>query len=291
MSQAPERHPVDHPPADQRRTRWWFELLLVAVFYFVYSVVRSLFGSSLVKDAQIPVEAFLNAIRIIRIERALGLFHEETIQDWVLPHRGVVLAFNTYYGVAHFVVTGAVFVALYLLRPTVFRLWRTCLAATTALAIIGFALFPLMPPRLLDQSCPPVEFGGACIMHELRNYNDARHFGFVDTIDVVGGPWAFDEGPGLHLSNQYAAMPSLHVAWALWCTLALYPVVRRRWLRVGLVAHPIITMVCIIVTGNHFWLDGVGGVGVLGAGYWVATKIHQRLDRTRFIGHTESARL
>ena len=194
-------------PTQQRRTSWRKEALIVAAFYGAYSLVRNLFGSALVSGTQIPIEAFINAMRVIRVERALGLYHEETIQDWFLPHAGIIKFFNVYYGTAHFFVTLGVFIALFILRPGVFVLWRNCLAAMTALAIIGFALFPLMPPRLLDAPCPSAGFGAACIEHELRNYNGAENFGYSDTIKEFGGPWAFDRGPGKTLSNQYAAMP------------------------------------------------------------------------------------
>ncbi|NDH92861.1 MAG: hypothetical protein EBY79_07205, partial [Actinobacteria bacterium] len=122
------------------RTIWWKEALIVTVFYGIYTLVRNLFGSALVSGSQVPVEAFVNAMRIIRLERALGLYHEETIQDWVLPYINVIKFFNVWYGTAHFFVTLGVFIALFIFRPEVFGLWRNCLAAMTALAIVGFAL-------------------------------------------------------------------------------------------------------------------------------------------------------
>ncbi|MGA1352953.1 MAG: phosphatase PAP2 family protein [Ilumatobacteraceae bacterium] len=234
------------------RTIWWKEALIVTVFYGIYTLVRNLFGSALVSGSQVPVEAFVNAMRIIRLERALGLYHEETIQDWVLPYINVIKFFNVWYGTAHFFVTLGVFIALFIFRHEVFGLWRNCLAAMTALAIVGFALFPLMPPRLLDAPCPPVGYGAACIEHELRNYNGAENFGYVDTIKEFGGPWAFDRGPGKTLSNQYAAMPSLHVGWSTWCVFAMFPLARRRWVRVTLLIYPLITLACIMITANHF---------------------------------------
>ena len=261
------------------RRLWWKEALIVTVFYGIYTLVRNLFGSALVSGSQIPVEAFLNAMRVIRIERALGLYHEETIQDWFMPHVGVVKFFNVYYGTAHFFVTLGVFVALFVLRPGVFPLWRNCLAAMTALAIAGFAFFPLMPPRLLDTACPPEGYGAACIQHELRNYNDAENFGFVDTIKEFGGPWAFDRGPGASLSNQYAAMPSLHIGWATWCVFALFPLARRRLVRIALLGYPLLTLACIVITGNHFWIDGVGGILVFVVGYWIGARIHNWNER------------
>ena len=261
-------------PTQQRRTSWRKEALIVAAFYGAYSLVRNLLGSALGSGTQIPIEAFINAMRVIRVERALGLYHEETIQDWFLPHAGIIKFFNVYYGTAHFFVTLGVFIALFILRPAVFVLWRNCLAAMTALAIIGFALFPLMPPRLLDAPCPSAGFGAACIEHELRNYNGAENFGYSDTIKEFGGPWAFDRGPGKTLSNQYAAMPSLHIGWSVWCVFALFPLARRRWMRVVLVAYPLITLACIVITGNHFWIDGLGGIVVFAAGYWIGARIH-----------------
>ena len=266
-------------PTQQRRTSWRKEALIVAAFYGAYSLVRNLFGSALVSGTQIPIEAFINAMRVIRVERALGLYHEETIQDWFLPHAGIIKFFNVYYGTAHFFVTLGVFIALFILRPAVFVLWRNCLAAMTALAIIGFALFPLMPPRLLDAPCPSAGFGAACIEHELRNYNGAENFGYSDTIKEFGGPWVFDRGPGKTLSNQYAAMPSLHIGWATWCVFALFPLARRRWMRALLVVYPLITLACIVITGNHFWIDGLGGIVVFAAGYRIGARIHHWNDR------------
>jgi hypothetical protein len=260
--------------ARQHRTLWWKEALIVVVFYGIYTLVRNLFGSALVSGSQIPVEAFLNAMRVIRIERAIGLFHEETVQEWFLAYPLVIEFFNVYYGTAHFFVTLAVFITLFVIRADVFALWRNSLAAMTALAIIGFALFPLMPPRLLDASCPPKSYGASCIQHELRNLNKARSFGFVDTIKEYGGPWAFDRGPGASISNQYAAMPSLHIGWATWSVFAMLAVTRRRLLRLLLPLYPLLTLVCIVVTGNHFWIDGVGGIIVFAVGHRLGARLH-----------------
>lgn len=265
------------------RTTWWKEALIIGTFYSAYTLIRNQFGSALVHGVEVPVHAFTNAMRIIRLERLIGLYHEESIQDFFLPHLWLIKLMNAYYGTTHFFVTLAVFIVLYKRRPDVFPQWRNTLAAMTGLAIIGFILFPLMPPRLLDAPCPPIDYGGACIESPLRNYNGATNFGFVDTISVYGGPWAFDEGPGATLSNQYAAMPSLHVGWATWCAFALWPLARKRWTRAALLIYPAITLFCIIVTANHFWLDGVGGIVVFAIGFAIGTSLHywnhRRLDR------------
>ena len=192
----------------------------MTAFYLVYSSTRNLFGSNRIAADGIPDHAFNNAERIITWEHAIGTYHEESIQDWFLPHRTFLQFWNTYYGVAHFVVTLGVFIVLFVRRPQVFPQHRNTLAVTTALAIVGFALFPLMPPRLLDEPCPvqapsgEVAFGGACIPSDLRGEDG---FGFVDTLAEYGGPWSFDSDAMASISNQYAAMPSLHIGWSAWC--------------------------------------------------------------------------
>jgi membrane-associated phospholipid phosphatase len=113
------------------------------------------------------------------------------------------------------------------------------------LGLVGFWLYPLMPPRLLPES-----------------------YGFVDTrleFLAIGRP-ANDPAA----ENLYAAMPSLHLAWATWVTLSLWPLARRTWLRVLLVAYPVAQLFCTVVTANHYFLDAVGGWGVLALA-WVLT--------------------
>lgn len=275
-------------PATTRyhRTIWWKEALIIGTFYSLYTLLRNQFGSQFVNGVDVPVHAFTNAMRVIRLERLIGLYHEESIQDIFLPHLWLMKTMNTYYGTAHFFVTMTVFIVLFRKRPDVFPQWRNTLAAMTALAIIGFALFPLMPPRLLDAPCPTIgskDFGGACIESPLRNYNGATSFGFVDTVSTLGGPWAFNKGPAATLSNQYAAMPSLHIGWSTWCAFAMWPLARKKWMRAALLIYPAVTLFCIIVTGNHFWLDGVGGIVVFVIGFVVGTRAHiynrRRLDR------------
>jgi len=262
------------PDDFEHRMVWWKEAIIITIFYSVYTAIRNQFGSTLVEGVSVPNHAFTNAIRVIRFERWIGLFHEETIQEWFLPHIWFIKTMNVYYGTAHFFVTLGVFIALYKFRPSVFGQWRNTLAVMTALAIIGFSLFPLMPPRLLDAPCPADGFGAKCIVSELRTRNGAENFGFVDTIKEFGGPWAFDSGPGSKITNQYAAMPSLHIGWSTWCAFGLWPIARKLWMRLALLIYPSVTMLCIIVTGNHFWIDGVGGLLVFAVAYFIGTEIH-----------------
>ena len=268
----------------QHITKWWKEVVLILSIYGVYTATRNMFGSAYVNGSDIPLHAFNNAMKIIRLERVIGLFHEESVQQWFLPYRVLIQFLNTYYGTAHFAVTIGVFIVLYRRRKDVFPLFRNALVFTTVLALIGFALFPLMPPRLLDAPCPSngVGHGGQCIPADLRTYNDANNFGFSDTLKEFGGPWSFDSGGAAKLSNQYAAMPSLHIGWASWCAFGIWPLARRRWLRIAVLLYPALTLLCIVVTGNHYWIDGVGGLVVLGLGFALGARLHywnqRRLD-------------
>lgn len=246
----------------ERRLFWWKEAVVIALFYAIYSLARNQFGSARLGPGDEPVHAFHNAMRVIRIERAVGLYHEETVQEWFLPYRGFIQFWNTFYGTAHFFVTIGAFVWLFRRKPIEFPQWRNTLAVTTALAIIGFSLFPLMPPRLLDDTG---RWGGARVA-EAEGYED--DFGFVDTLADYGGPWSFDSGTMQSISNQYAAMPSLHIAWSSWCAIVMWRLTRRRWARVLLALYPAATLFCIVVTGNHFWIDGVGGLLALAVGAW-----------------------
>jgi membrane-associated phospholipid phosphatase len=88
------------------------------------------------------------------------------------------------------------------------------------------------------------------------------------------------------VSNQYAAMPSLHVGWALWCALALVPNVRRRSVKVLAALYPVVTVFTVVVTGNHFWLDAVGGIVVVAAGFALAWVIRAVMLKRRMDGDT-----
>ena len=222
------------------RLFWWKEMLLCAVFYGVYSLTRNAQGS-----ARVGAEnAFTNAKRLITAERWMGIFHEETIQEAFLPFRRFVQFLNVYYGLFHFVITLAGLVWCYKVMPHRYPRLRNTLLITTTLALVGFVLFPLMPPRLLP-----------------------ARFGFVDTLKTYGGLWSFESGPIAKASNQYAAMPSLHFAWAAWCTVVLWPWAATWQRKVLLLIYPLCTMFAIVVTGNHYFLDAAGGLLVLLFGY------------------------
>jgi hypothetical protein len=233
-----------------RRPRWWREVLYIAAFYGVYTLIRN---RGVATDS--VLRAFGNAKDIIAVEEWLGLYFEEGLQDVFLPAEWFISIWNIFYGTAHFVVSAFALIWCFRQMPDRYPRWRNTLAFTTALALFGYALYPLMPPRLLPLT-----------------------YGFVDTLAEIGGFWSFESSAVKSVSNQYAAMPSLHFGWSLWSALVLWPIAVRRglWARVLLIAYPSATLFAIIVTANHFWLDAAGGALVLAAGYGAARLVETR---------------
>ncbi|HLT69906.1 MAG TPA: phosphatase PAP2 family protein [Acidimicrobiales bacterium] len=259
--------------------RWWREVLYVVLVYLAYSAVRNQFGSG--GGSIDPDPAFHHGEAVIQLQRNIGLYFEHRLQRWYLdlPANGLIRLWNVYYGVLHFVVTAFALVWMYRRAPARYRLWRNTLAITTLLALVGFASFSLMPPRLLDD---PGIYGGCQVYAdatpdelaargvEAAGDPPCDEFGFVDTIAVYGGWASFGSDEMAAVSNQYAAMPSMHIGWSMWCSLVLVPMVWRRWLRGLAVAYPALTLFCIVVTANHYWIDGLAGLACLGLGYLVA---------------------
>jgi hypothetical protein len=143
---------------------------------------------------------------------------------------------NVYYGTLHFAITAALLLWVYLRRHEHYRQYRNLLGTTTVLALIGYFAFPLAPPRMYP-----------C------------HACFVDTLDTVGGFWSYHSSAAKAIANPFAAMPSLHFGWALWCGTLLWSFARHRVVRGLSVIYPLLTLLAIVVTANHFWLDAVGG--------------------------------
>lgn len=276
-----DRSDATHPTDPAPRLRWWYEIAFVVVFYLIYTAVRNTFGSyGSAANGEINPLAVKHALGhandIIHIERSMGLFVEPHLQRWYLglPHHGFIRAWNIYYGTFHFIVPIVALVWLFRRDPVNYPKWRNTLAATTGLALIGFAGYSLMPPRLLDfagpyGACNPA-YGLACEPH-----------GFVDTLARYGGLWSFGSGAMADISNQYAAMPSLHIAWSTWCAIVLVPRVRRRWVKALCVLYPIATLWCILVTANHYWLDAIGGLVTLAVGLAVGFGIDRVARRVR----------
>jgi hypothetical protein len=132
-----------------------------------------------------------------------------------------------------------------------------------------------MPPRLLDDpgtygGCPVYAGAEAAERADQAGDPPCDKYGYVDTVAEYGGWASFGSDEMKAVSNQYAAMPSMHIGWSTWCAFVLAPIVRRRWLKALVIAYPIFTLFDIMVTANHYWIDGLGGLACLGVGYLLA---------------------
>lgn len=219
-----------------RRPRLYREILLIALCYSAYSLVRNIVPTTHTKALALGHE-------ILRLEHALHLDVELSINRLFADDRWLGVSANYYYATLHFVLTIGVLVWLYVRHPDRYVFYRRLILATTVLALIGFWLFPLAPPRMLP--------------------------GFVDTVLTyhTGGLYESGASPIASVSNQYAAMPSLHTGWSLWCAIAVIDLTRPRWVKVVAACYPIATVIVILGTANHYMLDAIGGIVTLGCGY------------------------
>lgn len=233
--------------------RWWrsrlggsllLEILICAILLAVYK------GARLVAEGDVS-EALQNARKVVDIERALGVFNEENAQRLALNSVGLIRFLNSYYLYAHFVVTIAFLVWLYVRYPLGYLSARRVLVVVTFLGLIGHALYPLAPPRMLD--------------------------GFVDTASRFGPSSYGDGGVYGGLANQFAAMPSLHFAWAVIVAWGMWRFSKSHWRFLG-VFHPIFTLAAIVLTANHYWIDAFIGLLLVPIGI-VADRVLPRWHR------------
>ncbi len=213
------------------RSHWLRELAIVVVFYYSYELVRRF-----VHLGNVRPRAFRNQLYLMDLERTLHIYTESTVQKAFLGATWFIKILNVYYGTLHFIITGGLLMWVYLRRHEHYRQYRNLLGMTTALALVGYVIFPLAPPRLYP-----------C------------HDCFVDTLDTIGGLWSYHSSAAKAIANPFAAMPSLHFGWALWCGTLLWSFARHRAVRALSVIYPILTLLAIVVTANHYWLDAVGG--------------------------------
>ncbi|ROP46704.1 phosphatase PAP2 family protein [Streptomyces sp. PanSC9] len=207
------------------------EFLLVAGLFLVYKLGRQLATGH-------TGEAFRNARDVWELERSAHLPDETSVQSALLHGDGLVHLANTYYATVHFPATLAFLVWLYLRRPAHYIWARRILGAVTAAALVLPFTFPLAPPRMLTGT------------------------GLVDTARIYG-PSVYGPPSSDHLSNQFAAMPSLHFGWALMVAVGLIAATRSRWRWLWLL-HPLLTLLVIVGTANHYWLDAIAATAMLG---------------------------
>jgi hypothetical protein len=213
------------------------QILLFCGAYWAYRLVRGLTDTH-------AAAAFDNARDLIAIERSLGLFFEPDLHGWVLRHEWLADLSSWLYLNSHFTVTTVTLAYIYLRRNTAYYWIRNMFMAAMGLALIGYAVYPTAPPRFL----PELGFG-----------------------DPVADATGYTVGGGVEvLYNAYAAVPSMHVGFALMLGLPMAGLVRARWARVLWLAYPPLVTFVVVATANHWWLDAVLGAAVAIAAAYAA---------------------
>jgi len=211
------------------------QILIVLCAFSAYEAARMMIHPNW------PV-AMANAKRVDNLESALNFAWEQSLQRAFLGVPELVEAMNLFYFVGHFVLTAVFFVWLYHSSRDGYRSFRNGFLAATGIAVLIHWQFPTAPPRLLDG------------------------LGVEDTLEAI---WNVDIGSphASAFSNPVAAVPSLHVGWAVGVGVGLVRYARQRWLGV---LYPLAVVLTIVVTGNHFIFDALAGAAVLAAGFLVA---------------------
>ncbi|MFD7711238.1 bifunctional glycosyltransferase 87/phosphatase PAP2 family protein [Streptomyces sp. NPDC059786] len=212
------------------------ELLLIRVFYAAYAQVRlaATAGRATAEE---------HGEQIHSLEKTLGIGIEHWANHTVVRIPWLEHFLSFYYETFHFIVPLVILGVLFARRPADYRWARASLGLATLLGLAGFWLYPLAPPRLMPD------------------------LGFIDTVHGVQDFAKPDYGTMTALTNQYAAMPSLHFGWSLWCGIVVAVMARRKWVKALGLLHPLFTLVAIVATANHWVLDAVGGAAVVGAGF------------------------
>jgi membrane-associated phospholipid phosphatase len=212
----------------RRRPHLLGELLVVLVLLRVYDMVRA---HAEVREAA----ALAHGQWILDLETWLRIDVERVANVWVTSHRLLSLGASDIYQFAHVTVTLSVLAYCWGRRPDLYRLARNALVVTNVIGLTVFLLLPVAPPRLLP---------GA---------------GFVDAVALAG--FGADHG-GPIAADQFGALPSLHLAWAVWSTIVvMWMLPRTSWRRLCW-AYPVLVTVVVVVTGNHYLLDAVAGTAV-----------------------------
>ena len=218
------------------RTRWWVELLAIGWLLFLYDAVTNL--------APLRMSAALgNARGILHLEQALRIDPELTLDRWLSAHHTLAAILANYYDNAHFAVTLGLLGYLWWSRADIYRPLRNSLVIVNVIGFVVFWSLPVAPPRMLD--------------------------GFTDVVASTHAFGSWHTGALASQANQLAAMPSLHMAWAAWCGLALWRISARNLVRALALLYPCLTALAVLATGNHFVLDIAGGLLALALAVWL----------------------
>jgi hypothetical protein len=221
---------------DRREQAWLaVDLLLVAWLCWLFDAINNIAPV----QQQVAIE---DGRGVLDLERALSLDPERALDNWLAHRHELSQIVVFWYENVHIVVTLGVLAWLWLRRPDVLGVMRATLVIVNVLALAIFWSFPTAPPRMLTG-------------------------GYVDLVASVDHLPVWQLGATALHSNQLCSLPSLHIAWATWCSIAVWSITRKRWLRALAVVYPLLTTFAVMSTGNHYLADAVVGAALTGAVY------------------------
>lgn len=220
-----------------------FQVFLFSTAYLLYSLIRSF--------AEVETTAaFADARGVIHLERSLHIFVEPSIQAWAMSSHVLIDAASWMYVNAQTTVTVGALFYIYLRHNGSFYSVRNMLGISMVIALVGYTVFPTAPPRFLPE------------------------WGFVDTVAATTGFHVSHTSASMTaLFNPYAAVPSMHVAFALMIGWRLVGLVKLKALKVLWAIYPFLITFVIIATANHFIFDAILGAATAGVSAAVALRM------------------
>jgi hypothetical protein len=226
---------------DPREGAWLaLDLLIVAWLIWLFDAINNI----------APVRQQLaerNGERVLDLERALQLDPERALDTWLARHDAFSQVVVFWYENVHIVVTLAVYVLLWWRRADLLGVLRWTLVLVNVVALAVFWSFPVAPPRMLTG-------------------------GYVDLVARVHGLPLWQLGATALDSNQLCSLPSLHIAWATWCSIAVWHMTERRSLRALAVVYPFVTTFAVMATANHYLADAVAGAALTAAAFFLLSR-------------------
>jgi hypothetical protein len=256
-SETPSRQPTDArlPAATrlvqrlgERHERVWLlvDLLVVAWLIWLFDALNNL----------APVRQSLaigDGHSVLDLEHSIGLDPEHALNAWLTRHHALSEIVVFWYENVHIVVTLLVFAWLWWRRPDSLGVLRATLVAVNLIALAVFWSFPVAPPRMLTG-------------------------GYVDLVSSVHGLPVWQLGATALHSNQLCSLPSLHIAWATWCAIAVWQLSSRRLLRAVAVVYPFVTSFAVMATANHYLADALSGAAITFGVYFLLSRLNALRD-------------
>lgn len=213
------------------RPIWWIQILLIVGFAWAYDEVRALHGN-------VVAEGLRHGRAVLNADKWLHMDWTQPMNHWVSHHDAISDVLSFYYVVMHLGMTSLTLLVLWIHGPR-YRYHRNVLILISLIGLAVYWVYPTAPPRLLGPS-------------------------YHDTVAATL-PFAYQVETAS--ANLYAAFPSLHMAWALWVTVAIWSITTRWWLRALAALHPVLTAITVLATGNHYTTDLLAGAALTGVGY------------------------